>query len=72
MITYISDPHSKRPNNETKLNDTKTYSSTVLCEKHAIDWNKSYPGGVLETKQWRKWNTGNEMKLKIMKTKWEA
>ena len=32
MITYISDPHSKRPNNETKLNDTKTYSSTVLCE----------------------------------------
>ena len=53
MITYISDPHSKRPNNETKLNDTKTYSSTVLCEKRAIDWNKSYPGGVLETKQWR-------------------
>ena len=37
MITYISDPHSKRPNNETKLNDTKTYSSTVLCEKRAID-----------------------------------
>ena len=33
----ISDPHSKRPNNETKLNDTKTYSSTVLCEKRAID-----------------------------------
>ena len=29
MITYISDPHSKRPNNETKLNDTKTDSSTV-------------------------------------------
>ena len=37
MITYISDPHSKRPNNETKLNDTKTYSSTVSCEKRAID-----------------------------------
>ena len=32
MITYISDPHSKLPNNETKLNETKTYSSTVLCE----------------------------------------
>ena len=63
MITYISDPHSKLPNNETKLNDTKTYSSTVLCEKHAIDWNKSSLGGVLETKQWRKWNTRNEMKL---------
>ena len=72
MITYISDPHSKRPNNETKLNDTKTYSSTVLCEKRAIDWNKSYLGRVLETKQWRKWNTKNEMKLKIMKTKWET
>ena len=28
----ISDPHSKLPNNETKLNETKTYSSTVLCE----------------------------------------
>ena len=37
MITYISDPHSKRPNNETKLNDAKTYSSTVLYEKRAID-----------------------------------
>ena len=23
MITYISDPHSKLPDNETKLNDTK-------------------------------------------------
>ena len=51
---------------------TQTYSSTVLCKKHAIDWNKSYLGGVLATKQWRKWNTGNEMKLKIMKTKWET
>ena len=56
----------------SKLNDTKTYCSNVLCEKHAIDWNKSYLGGVLETKQWRKWNTRNEMKLKIMKTKWET
>ena len=26
MITYISDSHSKRPNNETKLNDTKTFN----------------------------------------------
>ena len=32
MITYISDPHSKLPNHETKLNETKTYSSTVLVD----------------------------------------
>ena len=32
MITYISDPHSKLPNHETKLNETKTYPSSVLVE----------------------------------------
>ena len=32
MITYISDPHSKIANHETKLNETKTYSSTVLFD----------------------------------------
>ena len=50
MITYISDPHSKSPNNETKLNDTKTYSSTVSCEKRAIDGNKSYRRGSIRNK----------------------
>ena len=43
-----------------------------IMRKHAIDWNKSYLGGVLETKQWRKWNIRNEMKLEIMETKWET
>ena len=41
MITYISDTHSKRPNNETKLNDTKTYSSTVLFDaSYSKTWSR--------------------------------
>ena len=32
IITYISDAHSKLPNHETKLNETKNYSSSVLFD----------------------------------------
>ena len=54
MITYISDPHSKIPNHETKLSETKTYSSTVLFDasySKTCNRLKQELGGVLETKQ---------------------
>ena len=52
MITYISDPQSKLPNHETKLARQKLIIlllnySMLLIQKH----DKSYLGGVLETKQ---------------------
>ena len=41
MITYISDPHSKIPNHETKLSEAKTYSSTVLFDaSYSKTWSR--------------------------------
>ena len=67
MITYISDPHSKLPNHETKLARQRLILllnySMLLIQKH----DKSYLGGVLETKQWRKWNFRKKV---TAETKW--
>ena len=68
MITYISNPHSKTSKSQTKLKETNlfnvvlfdsTYSKTCNWLKYEL-WR-----GLLETKQWRKWNTRKKLIKKI-------